>query len=78
MDKDRIAIGGQNTGHGEDVLFQVKLPGGEILRLVREEDELLTIQQSGRVLPGCYWRDDEVDRAIREFRLISHRLLPPS
>jgi hypothetical protein len=39
----------------DHVLLEVRLPPGESLTLVYGgDDETLTIQQGGRILPGCF------------------------
>ena len=56
------------------VLMQVPLPGGEALRLVHDSDDMLTIQRQGEILPGCFWRETEMHRAVSEFRRITRDL----
>lgn len=59
------------------VLLEVRMPPGESLTLVYGEgDETLTIQQGGRILPGCFWRGAEMHKAISEFRHLSRRFRP--
>jgi hypothetical protein len=58
----------------ERVLLEVRMPPGEPLTLVYADDETLTIQQGGRILPGCFWREAEMHKAISEFRHISREL----
>lgn len=59
------------------VLLEVRLPPGESLTLVYGgDDETLTIQQGGRILPGCFWREAEMHKAISEFRHLSRQLRP--
>jgi hypothetical protein len=58
----------------ERVLLEVRMPPGDSLTLVYGDDETLTIQQGGRILPGCFWREAEMHKAISEFRHISREL----
>ena len=60
----------QMTQRPDDyILLEVRLPPGEPLALVYGgDDETLTIQQGGRILPGCFWRESEMHKAISEFR----------
>lgn len=58
----------------DTVLLEVRLPPGEPLTLVYGgDDETLTIQQGGRILPGCFWRDGEMHKAISEFRHLTRQ-----
>ena len=59
---------------GDCVLLEVPLPPGEPLTLVYGGDDSLTIQHGGRILPGCFWREAEMHKAISEFRHLSKQL----
>jgi hypothetical protein len=59
---------------GDRILMEVPLPPGEPLTLVYGgDDETITIQHGGRILPGCFWHEAEMHKAISEFRHLSRQ-----
>jgi hypothetical protein len=63
---------------GDCVLLEVRLPPGDPLTLVYGgDDQVLTIQQRGRILSRCFRREGEMHKAISEFRNISRQLRQP-
>jgi hypothetical protein len=62
-----------NDGASERVLMAVPLRPHGSLSLVSGPDDLY-IRRDGRLVSGCFWRPNEIEKAVSEFRHLQNRL----
>ena len=60
-------------GVSEKVLMAVPLQPHGSLSLVCSPDDLY-IKRDGRLVSGCFWRPNEIEKAVSEFRHLQNRL----